>query len=409
MAGAAQAPSPAALPTAPFESGGRVLYLLAAGCQYTGGMSYAIVNPALYFATAHAALARVRDIGVGGCGIEYVRDDEAGTLYMVSGTLDQITAITTIHENAPTRRDGDAPLAWSTGSYASRPFADIFVTAVTAAAGPRGHSWLLFLRHENSNDFRPTSPWRLLRYRGDAIAGQPRLQEGAWSDYSAIRYRGALPPGMYISAYQQEEASQGAPPLMANTQTNGIVLPSVLFRSDSRAVAAPLAPALRAGPLPGSTLILAASSQYFVCTAPLHSVVNGRIAADQGHVTAFVLDRRKRTWRTLTLPISSNAPTALLFGNWLVLPVAVPGPQSPIPTGHFLLMNLDRRRTLAIEAGSPDSEILAISGDEVVYRVQDRILMAAIEGGKLGPPRVLAQGGGAANVHWAFWSSAQPN
>jgi hypothetical protein len=75
--------------------------------------------------------------------------------------------------------------------------------------------------------------------------------------------------------------------------------------------------------------------------------------------------------------------------------------------GILILDDLDDGRRITIQTGQEDSEILTIRDDGLVlYRVNDSILAAQIEGNKLGEPSLVVKDEDVPEVHWVFWSPA---
>ena len=75
--------------------------------------------------------------------------------------------------------------------------------------------------------------------------------------------------------------------------------------------------------------------------------------------------------------------------------------------GIFVLDNLVDGRRITLEIHQEDSEILDVRKDGLVlYRVNDEIFEAHIEGDKLSAPKLVVKGEDVPEVHWAFWSKA---
>ena len=72
--------------------------------------------------------------------------------------------------------------------------------------------------------------------------------------------------------------------------------------------------------------------------------------------------------------------------------------------GVLVLYNLADGRKIRIITGQEDSEILDVSGDTVLYRVNDAIYTARILGNRLNQPTLLCKDDDVPEVHWAFWS-----
>lgn len=84
------------------------------------------------------------------------------------------------------------------------------------------------------------------------------------------------------------------------------------------------------------------------------------------------------------------------------------GRDSFIP-GTLILDNLVDRRRITLHTNEEDSEILNVrNGGLVLYRVNDEIFSAQIEGHNLGPPTLVVKGDDVPEVHWVFWSNVSP-
>ena len=158
-------------------------------------------------------------------------------------------------------------------------------------------------------------------------------------------------------------------------------------------------------------------------------------------VSVLILDRRTKRWKSLQLPTAVSSKTDVpvrLFGNWMVTtvmdwspPVAGTGSASlttrneqktpmysarsgvqaaydrrfaniEIP-GKLLLWNLTDGRRLTLNTGQEDSEILAIGPDgQILYRVNDAMYSARIDGDKIGEPHLVVKAPVVADIHWAF-------
>ncbi len=63
---------------------------------------------------------------------------------------------------------------------------------------------------------------------------------------------------------------------------------------------------------------------------------------------------------------------------------------------------------ITIDTGQQDSEVLDVRKDGLVlYRMNDEILSAQIEGDKLSAPTLVVKGEDVPEVHWVFWSKAK--
>ena len=61
---------------------------------------------------------------------------------------------------------------------------------------------------------------------------------------------------------------------------------------------------------------------------------------------------------------------------------------------------------VGLSTGEPDSEVLLVSGDRVVDRVNDSRFAGTISGGQIVDGKRIATGPEVAGVHWIFESSA---
>jgi hypothetical protein len=69
------------------------------------------------------------------------------------------------------------------------------------------------------------------------------------------------------------------------------------------------------------------------------------------------------------------------------------------------LDNLEDGSRITIDTGQEDSEILTVRDDGLVlYRVNDSIFSAQIEGDKLSKPLLVVKDEDVPEVHWVFWS-----
>jgi hypothetical protein len=164
-------------------------------------------------------------------------------------------------------------------------------------------------------------------------------------------------------------------------------------------------------------------------------------------VQILVLNKQTHRWRTLDLPTAASTKTGLpvrVFGNWLVTtemtwrPPAEPmatatrgianqqktpmysGPPNlhaaydrrfrniEIP-GKLAIWNLADDRKLTLHTGQEDSEILAIAkGGEMLYRIDDAIYSAKVEGNRIGQTSLVVKAPAVANIHWVFGSRNTP-
>ncbi len=149
--------------------------------------------------------------------------------------------------------------------------------------------------------------------------------------------------------------------------------------------------------------------------------------------TLLVTDSKLGTSQTITVPGSQSR--FRLFGSWLAVLVVETargqsamlgaGSQRKIATkelpsvaegyadalymkqwlpGALELINLESGAVIRKQTGQADSEILSVSGDRVIYRVNRQIFEAPILDGRLGDSELLVEDENVSEVHWVFWS-----
>jgi hypothetical protein len=152
--------------------------------------------------------------------------------------------------------------------------------------------------------------------------------------------------------------------------------------------------------------------------------------------TTFFLHERVRN-RWSELPVEGDLSRCRLFDPWLATTVVMNNPNhrpnpgkeneryitdgnphdesAPFPNvrdmypideyrpGILVLQNLEDGRKIRVETGQEDSEVLAVRGQIVLYRVNDTIYQASIVGTRLQNISVAVKGDDVPEVHWVFW------
>ena len=72
--------------------------------------------------------------------------------------------------------------------------------------------------------------------------------------------------------------------------------------------------------------------------------------------------------------------------------------------GTLFAIDTTNGKMITWQTGQGDSEILLIRGETFIYRVNDTLYSARIEGATIGPPQLLAQDEAVPEMHWAFSS-----
>ncbi|MGH9449992.1 MAG: hypothetical protein ACRD11_05555 [Terriglobia bacterium] len=371
--------------------------------------------PMRLYAASGARLALVRQVST---SLFAVANDLSGHLYVLDIGL---RSLNVIHENAPREIDVVSPLAGS-GSASGFSFYDQTWGAVAGAGVAPGVVYADWTNH-----------WTVTRIFGNAIPGQPRIVPGTWRLYRYFQYLGSG-GGPYSSTSTQPGGTIDDAEIMAPYTLGpgaGYLGPKPPFLPSQAGVIAGYPDR------PRGASVVADTAHFFAIYAPLPT------APPQSPRTVYVLNKAAGRWSVIKLPFYYSTPR--LFGAWLAAIVAEPNPQSiespgleneranevdaNTPTGvvrelprvrgmypqdvympgKLFLQNLVDERKITIEIGQQDSEVLAIRSDGLVlYRVNDSIFEAHIEGDKLSAPTLVVKGDDVPEIHWAFWSNASP-
>ncbi len=387
------------------KTSGKELYFLA---ETTADIHTGRSGLNLYALDSSHKLKLIREIvpvpdptqpGDYGDGFYAVRDDLGDKIYVAyPSTIPSIISV--IHKEQPALND----------EVDFNPeHLPVLTTDFGIAAGDGRQSYLLctFLRDipHYTGPYPGGVSSSLVSIAGDAPASGPRVRQGDWSMFNAFRYQGAhgepLPqPGIIPLGYLKDNhlrmrVQAGSPPWTMKVDIDGV--PPFPIAGD-----------------PGDTLfIVAASARYFGIIPMLRSPEHPYPYPIPPYVC--IHDRNRNTWKKL--PSSSTVPnTRKLFGSWLATIVEVSHPgeivktpgaesrtgQTPIPA-TLVLDNLEDGRRINLNTGQVDSEILTVRKDGLVlYRMNDSIFAAQIEGNKLSKPTLIVKDEGVRGVHWAF-------
>lgn len=390
--------------------GGRRLFLLAGTPTVQSPVTYPVD---LYYVAPNRTLALVRQIVPQSAGLFTVLDDEGNNIYVAYPHINP-TTLSIVHKERPALKD---TIIFNPGGLA------VDNTAVGVAAGKGFQSYALFpLLRRTGGDSSPIHV-DLTSVAGDAAGDEPRIKINEWSQYQSFRMRGApggpLGPGFTTlgeirNNYVELQLSvPGRPPFLGQPSDSELELAS----------APPDVPvAERSGPF-----YIAVANRGFLA-----------IGSTPGHPSLYVYDRLQKTWKLID-STSTIQYARRIFGSWLATIVEVwrPGnPQNPgrederdtgtrlltnireayafwagrdvhIP-GILVLDNLEDGRRITLQTNEEDSEILDVRSDGLVlYRVNDLIFSAQIEGDKLSAPTLVVKDDDVPEIHWAFWSNAQ--
>ena len=151
--------------------------------------------------------------------------------------------------------------------------------------------------------------------------------------------------------------------------------------------------------------------------------------------TYQVRDNTSGKWKNITL--SGNSPKERIFENWLVTSemsmiqiskgednpghqeersfrtLEPPNVQQEFATylsydrfipGRLTLTNLRDGRQLVLSTETEDSEVLAVRGTDVIYRINNSIFQATILASGLSPGTLVAEDVDVPEIHWAFFA-----
>ena len=249
-----------------------------------------------------------------------------------------------------------------------------------------------------------------------------RVQINKWNKYGALRREGT--PGIPILAL----------PFVVRIDGNNLVYNLVVNGAPRSSNTPPVVvdsipPSLREmkGPVP--VAIEAANAEYLVLRT---SFLGGPSTPS----TTLAHYRAQDAWKTVE--IEGNDSRLRLFGQWLATDVEVEssGPflgENPEKSGErdsrtsrlpnvygeygaycwlnhrrfpgvLVLQNLEDNRKIRIETHQEDSEILWVSENTVLYRMNDSIYQAEIAGDKIQRSTLVVKDDDVPEVHWVFWS-----
>ena len=388
---------------------GRYLYLLAGTPTLNSPASFPVT---LYTVGQSMRLRTVRRIAGPGEGLfsVYVAP---GTLFVVFPHITS-TTVSVISEAHPRRRD---VVRFNPGGAA----VDETGAGVAVAAG-QAYALLPLISRTGRRELSVS----LASVPARASPGGRRFGEDRWALYRRFRFYGqpggavgpeTVPTAVVRSGRLVDQLSPpGRPP----------------FRGQPAAAGLALAPRVPSAPVPRrrGCLCIVFDTRRFLAIAP------------PPPAALYLLDRRRQTWRVFrsaaTVPYARR-----IFGAWMATIVEswrpgdranefYPGLRSQRDWGNRLLPNVQSAfafwrardawvpgvltldnladgRHVAISTHQADSEILDVRRDGLVlYRVNDEIFRARIEGEKLSAPKLVVKGDDVPEVHWVFWSSAPP-
>jgi hypothetical protein len=312
------------------------------------------------------------------------------------------TAVAVVHTDAPEQAD----------DVVFNPSGLVPVTpwVAVAARTPADFDLLIPLSSTEARQEKPT----LVCISSAATETAQRVRLGAWNEYAAVR----------------REGSQGGPaivPYLVASITSDKLAVTVFSHSAAIDRTPPL---MRGGTLKSAPAIVAASKEWLVLDVQYQQETSESLP----HYTEMsVKDRVLGQWKTVQ--IEGNASRSRLFGSWLATIIGMRNPDHKTSPGRenersqetdrlpnvqteyaifaakwtwfpgiLTLQNLTDGRKIRIETGQEDSEILKVKDDLVLYRVNDAIYQARIDGSQLKDTTVIVKDEDVPEIHWAFWS-----
>ncbi len=346
-------------------------------------------------------LELIREVVSGSDGVYSVSDGGGVLALLYPFVLPRSIAV--VHKNDPARVDNlpfnpDAlPVYGFATSLASLNSETVQILPLNGSSGPGWPKKLNFVR-------------AVL----EPVTASPRVMAGPGSDYEHVLVMGAA--GGPASGMNLLGAIAG----------NDIVIDA----SQAKPKVDTLAPSVPIANKSVQVLIVGANAGFLVILKlQTEQEMNSLPATTQN----YVHDRKRNFWKTVEVP--GNESRQRIFGEWLAtieetwhpnnesnpgrdqergyqtrnLPnvraayAFGEGANAEIP-GILILTNLKDGRRITVETHSEDSEILDVEQNQFLYRVNDTIYQADINGNALGPASVLAKDEDVPEVHWVFRS-----
>lgn len=372
------------------------LYLLT-GTETNSGSDAYPVN--LYKVDSQGKVALVRTIVQPNQGLFSIRDDQEGHLVIAYPHVVP-TNVSVIDKRSPLS---------SHVSGVNPSGNTVISTAWSVAATDVGHTYVLlpFAKDDTPLDYA-MSGVSLIKGAFQPLPAQP------WSLYKDLRYDGQ-PGGGQFDAELQATLSSSEISLAIGGQLVQICAGPSSFTKEE---------------LNAPVSLVALSSRYVV-----FSFTRTRAEMETGSLKprkVYVGDRVTGAWKQLEM--TSDSPRIRMLGTWLAVieedwspnNETNPGRDSErssrtkdVPstrdeyatfqgsnykiTGHLSLISLIDGTVMRINTGQEDSEIEAVHGDDVIYRVNDALMIANMRGTTVGPAHTIAKSDVIPEVHWVFF------
>jgi hypothetical protein len=278
-------------------------------------------------------------------------------------------------------------------------------------------------------------------------SSSPRVRLNDWNEYKGLRRTGAVggpdssftPAGSQVIFGEVIDGSLTIHNSFAQQTIEIVPLPAAVLDALNRVARPTWMKSPRA-------IILAATEQ-FLLFKPEYTAEE-RASPQQmnsAQMDLYLQDRVRNVWSTIHT--EGNWSRFRMFGPWLSTIVGMWNPQRTASPGHenergpkalgnsemagskgnagharfpcvqclyeeevlhpgvLVLQNLVDGRRIRIETGQEDSEILAVRDQNVLYRVNDTIYQASMQGDQLQNASTIAKDRDVPEVHWVFWSA----
>lgn len=377
----------------------------------------------LYTVTTDHRLKLFREVVSGNEGITEVLDDTGQKIYVAfpsnTGLSRAPTKVSIIHKRDPAVND--------VMTFNPRDMLD-YPQATATAAGQDLNSYALYTlfpapgagvdNHVAFMQFISSSATTLVAISGNPPTKGPRVTRNDWSLYSHLTFYGSPGgPAQYLNPRPMIE--------------NG----DLIFHLGGQRVSVDRAPPYLSAEDNGLDIRIVASNRRFLISWLFRPTDRSAPAS------LYVHDRLSNTWKELKF--RASLPQCRIFGAWLASIAmsykgTASGPEPDNNPGHMdegdrwvryerpnvrleygsirldyripgilILDNLVDGRRITLQTNEEDSEILDVRYDGLVlYRVNDSIFSAQIEGDKLSAPTLVVKDDDVPEVHWAFWSPA---
>jgi hypothetical protein len=318
------------------------------------------------------------------------------------------TTVSIVHTDSPMRKDEIV--------LGQRPVFP-YTPQVTIAIGPSGSEELLIPWLFNSADPIHSSG-TVESISSSSSTNGSRMTANAWDEFVNLRYEGGIGGPEVLGPFDALEQDGNLIVDSFHHRTTIDSLPEALRGSNSKLL----------------LFVYAASHEYLVLG--YHSASSVDPSQLPSTESLYVHDRIGGAWHVAE--VEGNWSQLRLFGPWLgaivrmardvhapeVTPqgrdserafatTTLPNVQKLFARwagryywspGILTLENLVDGRKVRIETNEEDSEILSVTGDTVVYRVNDTIYQGRISGGEMLAPTVVVKGEDVPEIHWVFWS-----